>query len=370
MLVFKVLFYVFIVIVSIQYLYYLFIFTKFAFSKSETKNSKNTPVSVIICAKNESENLNNFLPSILEQEHSNFEVVLINDTSSDDTLKVIEEFAQKDSRLKIVNVENNEAFWGNKKYALTLGIKAASNEILLFTDADCKPVSKHWITEMSSQITTTKTIILGYGAYNKVKNSFLNKLIRFETVYTAIQYFSFAKIGMPYMGVGRNLAYTKTDFFNANGFVNHMNVRSGDDDLFINQIANKENTSINFSEDSFTTSIAKTSFGDWYRQKRRHVSTSRHYKALHKILLSLFFSSQFLFWILAVVLLITTYNLQIVAFLVAIRFIIQGLIFGLSASKLREKDLIYLLPFLEVFLIIMQMVIFIHNLVTKPTYWK
>jgi glycosyltransferase involved in cell wall biosynthesis len=370
MIVIHVIFYAFIAVVSIQYLYYLFIFTKFGFSKSEKKNSRNTPVSVIICAKNEAENLKNFLPSILEQEHSNFEVVLINDTSSDNTLTVIEEFANKDSRIKIVNVENNEAFWGNKKYALTLGIKAATNEILLFTDADCNPVSKNWITEMTSQVTTSKTIVLGYGAYTKIKNSLLNKLIRFETVYTAMQYFSFAKIGFPYMGVGRNLVYTKSDFFKANGFVNHMNVRSGDDDLLINQIATKDNTAINFSQESFTTSVAKKSMGDWYRQKRRHVSTSSHYKLVHKILLSLFYSSQFLFWALAVILLITTFNIEIVAVLIAIRVIIQGIVFSMSAIKLHEKDLIYLFPFLEVFLIVIQMVRFIHTLITKPTYWK
>src|SRR5690606_31531776 len=114
---------------------------------------------------------------------------------------LFEEFEKQDSRVKLVKVDNNEAFWGNKKYALTLGIKAAKYEYLVFTDGDCYPNSKNWITEMTSQFTQQKTIVLGYGAYTKVKNSLLNKIIRFETLLTATQYFGWAKVGKPYMAV-------------------------------------------------------------------------------------------------------------------------------------------------------------------------
>jgi len=366
---FKVLFIAFIVVVCIQCLYYVFIFSKFAFANPQKKGLKTPPVSVIICAKNEAENLKRFVPSILEQDYPNFELVLINDTSSDGTLNCIKEFEKKDTKVKVVDVQNNEAFWGNKKYALTLGIKAASHELLLFTDADCKPVSKNWIKEMSSQISSSKTIVLGYGAYGKVKNSLLNKLIRFETLLTAVQYFSYAKLGIPYMGVGRNLMYTKSEFFNANGFVSHMKIRSGDDDLFINQIAKKDNTIICDAQESFTYSTAKKSFSNWYKQKRRHISTATHYKWLHKFLLSLYYCSQLLFWTLSIVLLVLLYNWKIVLALVIFRFIVQMVVMGFSAKKLHEKDLIYLFPFLEVFLIAMQMIIFIHNLISKPTYF-
>ena len=160
----------------------------------------------------------------------------------------------------MVKVKNNEAFWGNKKYALTLGIKAAKKEYLLFTDADCYPTSKDWITAMSSQFTKQKTIVLGYGGYEKIANSFLNKIIRYETLLTATQYFSWAKMGKPYMGVGRNLAYKKEEFFNVNGFIDHIQIRSGDDDLFINQAADSDNTTIAYSPESFTYSASKNHF--------------------------------------------------------------------------------------------------------------
>lgn len=363
-------FYSFIAIVIIQALIYLFLFGRFAFLKSKKETQKNIALSVIICAKNEAENLKAFLPSILEQDYPDFEVVLINDSSSDNTLEVIQDFSKLYSHIKVVDVKNIEAFWGNKKYALTLGIKASKNDYLLFTDADCKPVSKDWIKNMSSYFSNEKSIVLGYGAYSKIKSSFLNKLIRFETLLTAINYFSFAKLGLPYMGVGRNLAYTKKEFFDANGFINHIKVRSGDDDLFINQIATSKNTAICFTKDSFTESVPKTTYKDWFKQKRRHVSTAKHYKTKHKIILALLYISNFMFWLLALILFTILYNWHIVLGIFLFRIIIQYIIIGFSSKKLGETDLLILLPFLEIFLIITQLTIFINNLISKPNHWK
>ncbi|WP_199270263.1 glycosyltransferase [Algibacter sp. L3A6] len=370
MVILDTLLYAFIAVVFIQVVYYLFIFGNFAFLKQKKPSSKKLPVSVIVCAKNEAENLKAFIPSIINQDYPEFEIVLINDGSHDDTLDVIEEFAKTNDNIKIVNVKNIEAFWGNKKYALTLGIKASKHDYLLFTDADCQPVSKYWIKDMSAHFSNKKSIVLGYGGYSKVKYSFLNKLIRFETVMTAVQYFSFAKIGLPYMGVGRNLAYAKTEFFNANGFIQHIKVRSGDDDLFINQVANSKNTAISFSPNSFTSSIPKSSFKAWYKQKRRHVSTAQLYKSKHKILLGLFYVSNVLFWLLAISLLSTMYNWPIAVGLFLLRIIIQYIILGFSSKKLKEADVLLLLPLLEISLIISQFAIFINNLISKPNFWK
>lgn len=343
---------------------------QFAFAKSKSASSKNISISVIICAKNEAENLKKFLTSIINQDYEKFEIVLINDASSDDTLDVMKTFEEQHNNIKIVDVENNEAFWGNKKYALTLGIKAASHNFLLFTDADCKPVSNQWIKEMSSQFNNEKTVVIGYGAYKKKKFNLLNALIRFETIFTAIQYFSYAKIGMPYMAVGRNLAYRREEFFNANGFMSHMQIRSGDDDLFVNQVANKSNTALCFSKDSFTESIPETNFKNWFNQKRRHVSTANHYKPIHKTVLGLFYISQLLFWITSIILLVLLFRWEIVISLIAFRLVLQYISFGLSAKKLDDTKLIYTLPFLELFLIVSQFFIFISNLTSKTHHWR
>ncbi|WP_298512587.1 glycosyltransferase [uncultured Kordia sp.] len=360
--------YALIAMAAIQVLYF-FLFGVFAFEKAKQNKPKNIPVSVIVCAKNEAENLKILIPQLLQQSYKTFEIVLINDASSDDTRDIIEEFEAKNNHIKVVNVENNEAFWGNKKYALTLGIKAATYDYLVFTDADCAPASQDWLTGLTQHFSKTKTIIIGYGAYARKKNSFLNLLIRFETLMAAIQAFSYAKLGIPYTAVGRNLAYHRSEFYKVNGFVNHIKIRSGDDDLFIKDAATGKNTTICYAHNSFTISQPKNSFGSWFRQKRRHVSTSSHYKFIHKFLLGVFYTSQVLFWALAIFLLCTDLW-KLTLGIIGIRIVVQYFIVGFSARKLKEQDSLYLLPILEVFLIIIHFGIFIANMISKPTHWK
>lgn len=363
-------FYVFIAIVAIQLFYYVIVFGKFAYAKAQKSTPKRIPISVIVCAKNEEENVAKFVPLLAQQNYPDFEIVLIDDASSDGTLDLFEAFEKQYANIRLVKVENNEAFWGNKKFALTLGIKAAKKEYLLFTDADCYPASENWIMEMSSQFTAQKTIVLGYGAYERIAGSFLNKIIRFETMLTAVQYFSWAKIGKPYMGVGRNLAYKKEEFFNVNGFIDHMKIRSGDDDLFINQAAKGKNTTVYATAESFTYSKPKTSFKEWFTQKRRHVSTAGHYKSFDKMQLGVFFVSQFLFFVLPIVLLAFQFQWIIVLALVGFRYLFTWITLGIAAGKLREKDTMYWYPVIEITLIFTQLNIFFTNIFSKPVHWK
>lgn len=365
-----VIFSLFIAVVFIQFLYYVVVFGKFSFAKAKKSTPKRIPISVIVCAKNEEENVKNFIPLLLNQNYPDFEIVLIDDASSDNTLDYFEELEKNHSNIKLVKVENNEAFWGNKKFALTLGIKAAKNEYLLFTDADCYPKTTNWIMEMSANFSQQKTIVLGYGAYDKIKNSFLNKIIRFETLLTATQYFSWAKMGKPYMGVGRNMAYKREEFFNVNGFIDHMKIRSGDDDLFINQAAKAKNTTVCFEKESFTYSKPKETFKEWFNQKRRHVATAKHYKSFDRSQLALFFITQLLFFILPIILLAFLYQWIIVLSLIAFRYIFTWTTLGFAAGKLKEKDVMYWFPIIELVLIFTQLNVFITNTFSKPVHWK
>lgn len=367
---FTILLLLFTTIVGIQFLYYIFFFGKFTFGKLPLKQTGvKQPVSVIVCAKNEAENIKNFFPLLISQKYSDYEIVLIDDSSSDETLELFEHYAKEHPNIKVVKVENNETFWANKKYALTLGIKAAKHDLLLFTDADCYPTSPHWIELMINNITPEKEIVLGYGAYEK-KRTLLNKIIRFETLITAIQYFSWAKLGKPYMGVGRNLVYKKTTFFEAGGFVNHMKIRSGDDDLFINQTATNKNTAICFHPESFTYSKPRESFSSWFYQKRRHVSTAKYYKFFDRFQLALFYTSQLFFYLLATLLLSFQYEIKSVLILIVFRFAFCWISLGYGAAKLNEKDVIYFYPFIEIILIFTQLNVFITNLFSKPVHWK
>lgn len=373
MLIFEILFYSFILVILVQISFYIFIFGNFSFKKKNEKwsiQNPTHPISVLVCAKNEAKNLKKQLPLILEQDYPKFEIILINDGSTDNTLKVMHRFKAEHDNIKIVDVKNIEAFWGNKKYALTLGIKASTYNHLLFTDADCRPLSNQWINEMSSHFSNNKSIVIGYGAYKKTAKSFLNKLIRFETLMTAVQYFSYAKMGQPYMAVGRNLAYTKSVFFEARGFVNHMSIKSGDDDLFVNEVATASNISLCMTKESFTESIPKSTYADWLTQKRRHISTAKHYKSKHKAMLALFYTSQLLFFIFSILLISSLIYWQIVVGLIVLRYIMIYISLTLASKKLNEKDLIPYFPLLELFLVITQISIFIKNLTSKPNHWK
>lgn len=330
--------------------------------------AESYPVSVIICAKNEEKNLLENIPHILSQDYPEFEVILINDRSSDTTFEVMEQFAENDPRVKLVNVAENEAFWGNKKYALTLGIKKAVHQRMLFTDADCKPASNLWMKHMTQQLNNEKQLVLGYGAYEK-RPGFLNGLIRYETLITAIQYFSYQQVGIPYMGVGRNLSYTSQLFYDNKGFMNHIKLPSGDDDLFVNEVATASNSLICASEESFTVSKPKNNFSEWILQKRRHISTAKLYKPRDKFFLGLYYVSVLLFWVLLPLCFIFS-SWEVTVAIVVIRFVFQYSSVGKGAQKLKESNLIPLIPLYEMFLVWVQLSIFIFYSKAKPPRWK
>jgi glycosyltransferase involved in cell wall biosynthesis len=352
----------------VQLFYYFFIFSKLAFYKSTESSKEAIPVSLIICAKNERDNLLKFLPDYLNQAYAKFEIIVVNDNSVDDTHDVLCAFALQYKNLKIVTVPDTDRFYGSKKFALTLGIKAAQYEHVLLTDADCKPSSANWITLMS-QYATQKTIVLGVGAYEKEKG-LLNKLIRFETFYTAVQYLSFAQAKIPYMGVGRNLAYHSQLFFKNKGFASHNHILSGDDDLFINEVANKQNTQIVVDADAHTVSSANTTYKGWFRQKRRHFLSGTHYKLKHQLMLGMLQSSQFIFITLFIVLLIVVKPVYLILGVFVFRYLVQLLIFKLSANKIGGKDLIILSPLYELFFMIFNPILVLSNQIVKNSKWN
>ncbi len=351
--------------------YYFCIFRVLISYKTKLQKNKNLPVSVVICAKDEAENLKLFLPAVLDQDYPDFEVVLIDDRSIDATFDVMQEFKENypdKIRLVKVNFNDDNRLRGNKKYALTLGIKAAKYNYLLFTDADCQPVSKNWIQSMSGHFTSKKQLVLGYGKYQQTKG-FLNKLIRFETVQTALQYFSYSLKGMPYMGVGRNLAYTKDLFMNNNGFYTHLDLLSGDDDLFVNEVATADNTAICLDPDSFTVSRPKKTFQAYIYQKRRHIATAQFYKLKHKLLLSWYYISLMGFWFTAILLFAFHYRWLWVLGIVFARLLTAWYVNYSVNNKLQEKDLTLWFPLLELYLILIQLLIFVLNLFKKPLHW-
>ncbi len=321
------------------------------------------PISVVICARDEAHNLATNLPGVLVQEYSTtHEIVLVNDNSEDESKYLLDEFKKSFKNLNVVNLTQDAKMINGKKFPLSMGIKSAKYETLLLTDADCVPASEHWMKLMQDGFDDNIEIVLGYGAYKK-KPGFLNKLIRFETFQTALQYFSYALAGMPYMGVGRNLSYKRDVFIRNKGFSSINQMPSGDDDLFINQVANRNNTAIVIDKDAHTLSEPKTTFNDWMTQKYRHYTTSKYYKKQHAILLAFYAISQFLVYPLLIAALIFTKEYILLTSLWGLRFLIQGTILRGTMKKLNELDLwpwFFLFDLWSIF----------YYLFTLPSVWK
>jgi glycosyltransferase involved in cell wall biosynthesis len=362
----SVIFYAFVACTVIQFIYYL-VFSSFLFGHKKLKKEiKETPVSIIVYSKNQSKELQNFLPLILDQDFFQFEIILINNASIDNTSDIVEALEKKHDNLKLLNVENNEAFWGSKKYALTLAIKASKYDNLLFTDVNSTIVSKHWVSEMSCKLSADKKIVLGYKKYQK-ENSLTNLIIRFEQLLTAIKCFGFTKIGSSFMAFGDNFAYHKSEFFRVNGYINHMKISAGEDDLFIKDASNSKNTSFSISENSFIEKAAPTSFLKWFSNKKKEIIITKNYKFKHRFLLKFFTFSKILFYILATVLFFT-HPYQIILSITLSYFLLQYIVIGISAKKLKEPQIIFFLPFLEIGLLLIQISIFSANLISKPNH--
>lgn len=352
---------------SVIICFYIYFFIRIIYYKRQ-EYSFEKPISIIICAKNELDNLKKNLPAILKQNYPNFEVIVVNDQSNDDSINFLNELAAKNKHLVIVEVDDFVTTTLGKKFALTLGIKTAKNEYLLLTDADCVPSSENWAKKMSSNFNNTN-VILGYGSYKKEK-TLLNKIIRFDTFNVAQQYLSFALANQTYMGVGRNLAYKKSLFFENKGFASHIHIASGDDDLFIQEITKKNSATIEISEEAHTISDIIKNWQDWIYQKRRHISTAPLYKTKFKILLSLYPLSQLLFFLSIILLFILKSDITYTVILLAIKLILSYIINYKTMKKLNTYDLYWLHPLYELLHILIQVYFVLLNLFKKPEKWS
>jgi glycosyltransferase involved in cell wall biosynthesis len=366
----EIVFILFCSITAVQVFYYLYFFSRLAFyKKPRRESSMQHAVSVIVCARDEAQNLADNLPYVLQQEYkSTFEVVAVNDNSFDDSKYVLEYLAKPFRNLRPVELKQEARFIQGKKFPLSMGIKEAKHELLLLTDADCKPASHKWIELMQDAFSNGKEIALGYGAYYK-KPGILNKLIRFETFLSALQYFSYALAGIPYMGVGRNLAYRKELFFRNKGFSSHNQLPGGDDDLFINKVATAANTAIVIDANAFTFSEPETTWRNWQKQKSRHYTTSKHYKPKHQWLLGMYAFSHLLFYpLLLMAAVLYSWWLALVVF--AVRLLVQGIVYNRSMQQLNEKDLFWFFPLLDLWQWFYYL-LFAPSLVKKPdNNWK
>lgn len=355
---------------AVQLFFSLFIHVRLARIRvEELPDSGRKPLSVIICARNEEENLQAFLPKVLQQHYPDFEVIVVNDRSWDRTPLVLEAFAAQYKNLKVVTVTEGDKFIAGKKFAVTMGIKAAAHEWLVFTDADCEPASANWLMGMQQPQDEAIDIVLGYSPYTR-RRGLLNSMIRFETFFTAVNYLSFALSGMPYMGVGRNMAYKRSLFFKHKGFAAHMHVPSGDDDLFVNAHANSRNTAIRLNPDTHVWSVPKTSLGAYLKQKKRHFGAGKLYRKKHQVVLSFQIVFQFLFYVLVFGLLFFRPLLYVALGIFALSLIIRCFIYPVLLKRLSYPGLRWWFPVLDILLFLFLVFNGILSIFVKKVTWK
>ncbi len=377
----QIILYLFFAVTAVQLFFWLYFFVRLAFWKVEKEQTgerrqknqtqsdssrelkKPVSVSVIICAHNEAENLRSNLARILNQSYRSFEVLVVNHNSLDNSLKELSYLQRKFKHLRIVNFDDKRI---GKKFALAKGIEQARYDTLLLTDADCVPATRNWIQGMVAGMNENTEIVLGFSPYDEAPGP-LNKFIRFEACYTAMQYLAFAIAGTPYMGVGRNLAYYRALFDRTGGFQRHEYLASGDDDLFINEVAHKGNVGIQLHPDTFVFSKPKATWQEYYRQKTRHFTTGKHYKLKHKLLLSSLIMSHLLHYVLLFILVILKISTIFALLGYAVRISVVMVVSALVFHKLRQRSLWIWTPLLDAALVIYYSVFSPPILMNKDT---
>lgn len=365
----SLLFILFLVVVSTQVVYFTLFLVALTKQKGQITADIPLPVSILICAHDEEENLRELIPQLLQQDHPNFEVIVVNDRSNDGTYDFLLEQTKRDDRLRMVNVDFLPNHVDAKKYGITLAVRLAKHDIVVLTDADCRPATGNWIRSMSASFEQDKQFVLGYSPYFK-ESGFLNLFIRFETLFTAVQYLSFALLGKPYMGVGRNMAYRKSFFLSVKGFNDLLPVTGGDDDLFINRHATVLNTSVCAKPEALMYSKAKSTWREFFNQKVRHLSIGKKYKASDQFLLGLFMFSYLATWICGLTLAISSVELIWVISALVLRTGLMTATTYLLSKRVGQKFEVWSVPVLDFLFVIYYLSTGPVAFATKKVKWK
>lgn len=348
--------------------FHLAIFSRLAFRRQESEPDHDLPVSVVVCARNESLALQRLIPLLMDQDHREFEVIVVNDRSDDDTWEVLQWMRPEYPRLKPVNIQADEKFSYGKKIALGVGVRSAKYPHVLVTDADCLPVGRDWVSLMAAGFKEGRQIVIGHSPYER-QPGLTSLLERYDGFSKAVQYIAFAQAGLPYMGVGRNMAFTSDLFFGAKGQHRHRQLMSGDDDLFINEVARANNTAAMADGRSYMTTRATPDLATWLRRKRRHYTTARFYRFGHQLLLTLLPAARMVLWATILYLLFTGHVQAALAGL-AVELLVFLPIGMMAMRRLGAGAIIWLALPLEWLFLLLDPCIYLSTLIIKPQRWK
>ena len=363
------LFYIFLVATVIQLLYHVLIFIRIWFYK-EPEHINYKPVSVVVSSKNQLNHIRSNLIHFLNQDYPEFEIIVINDASSDGTDDYLEELEKKYGHLKVVTntIQENDRFNKGKKFGITLAIKSATHDTLLFSDADSYPSSNQWIKKMQASFCSKKQIVLAYSRLEKRKG-FLNRLLRYESLYEGLLSFSCTLCGFPLLAQRRNLGYDRALFFSINGFFSHLNLSRGEAKLFVDEASNSRNTNVCLSPEGMTLSNKQKSYLEWFSDKRSYFHLAKRLRFSSLLLLGINFFSQFSFWLLFPVLLIYQINPQLVLLAFTLRFCLQYIVYWKMCKFTNEYRLLWFLPFYEISLMLIHFILSLSTFIKKVHDW-
>lgn len=351
----------------IQLLYYWIFFSRMAYSGKQSGNTGKPPVSIVLTVSNQYLALRDNLPAIMEQDYPDYEVVIVNDNSDDDTSELLESFTKKHKHLSVVELTQRLNWFKGRKFPLSLGIKSAKNETLVLTDIRCQPAGKNWLSEIVSAYKPSTEIILGYSSYRTYSG--INKWLRFTAFYDAMFYLSMALSGIAFKAIGRNLSYKKSLFYRHKGFSSHYVIDAGDDELFVNKAATSKNVSVLTSSDSKVYITRPVKFGAWLKAEKTRLFVRRFFKLKHRLLLQIFNVSNFIFYGLFFTCLILAKPVLAVLMLFLLRLVSQLIIFGTIQKRLAEKKILLFSPLFELFLIVIDFFIWLLIIFSKKKKW-
>ncbi|MEI8085815.1 MAG: glycosyltransferase [Paludibacter sp.] len=236
-----------------------------------SEGSKKISISLVVACKNEEVHLQRLLSCLAQQSFQNFELILVNDHSTDGTSRIMQKAVSAFSNLQILN---STGF--GKKQAIKDAIILANGKIIVTTDADCTP-SFHWL----------ETIVSFYKKYPSDLIICPVRLSNSGSLFSHLQSLEFTSLvasggaaagaGMPILCNGANLAFTKKAWLQSQNDL-HLEEPSGDD-IFLLQSIKKRRGVIRFlkSESAFVTTKATNTLGEFYRQRQRWAAKSPSY---------------------------------------------------------------------------------------------